>query len=1041
MIVPSQEYLVTYSDLTADTVRKVNSKYGFIVTDADLPNYLQMLQNDVLMQKIENYTDTGYQYKGSYGDTPNRAIPNYIKNVKNVNDCLNVSKERGYSVVGLQYYGQCWGGNSESRAYMYGKQPSRYPLGVGWNNEVYVRHAKGETNIQFYDDFVSWMVNNGIKDYETIKTIVNLNVELFTTASSIVEGATTESALKPETPPLDQSNMITPSTNGNIRKQTTHILSDISGLVLIKPLDNAFIGEIRKIQNKSLVSKFIKLMRLNINKYTPNNTTPITEIPSTYIVNVTNVLSVIGYKRSSDNLYDVLSLLNKFGVFTSDILKPGFTTKYTQFGMNSQSNLVEIIIKLEQYKIQDIADANKLTFNAFKEKGLSVIGLNAGNLFEFSELIHNFYNPTGMLSDFVSFLQLIVDFDPSASVNMDRLRLFRDTLIKYGTNFSEYKSLHQQYLRAGQVKILGIHKKAFFEKFVNYYNKYSKTNATDIIPIGNAVNANTISLYSGISNFFNVLKSQNFKITNAFDFNSFLDDIISIKIQLNDIHGNVFKKKYSNYFESFTGYGKEGFSVLNVQSDRGNKDHSLAYTSDVNTREGFVENLENGYADSLRLLGFTDVNQMPVYLSRGSTEISMINGYDLDNKLRQTIGVTNSDAQYIVLSYLSQITMPGNQIYIMVDLLKQFNVTMQNFKEVSSAFNRLYLTDYDKIMRFLTIIIPFGVTFQTLKPFSDQVNKFKVNIKNTEAFFDFLNTMRVFDIIYKPSIYDNCNTKFSNFVYNFTYDNLDYTHFNSIILPLLKVLNDGVIPTFSDITSTEKLVKINHNMRDVIIRKDKLFYGIDNPVQANDKSLIGNCYNGTLNVNPNYSGNFSSFASNNYASTLTANKQFIRFIPLYTLSSGGKPAPLAMSEKDNVTTFLTTSKTEINTKLFKFEKVISLLTTCQYTLMKTQNPPNLVERSVMSRLLSLLITEIKPPEGATDKDIVANYNAYVNTINIIRFMPYKAFKLIANEIYSNNSYNNQTLTNKYDVINSYANRTNSSNTFLPVIQECKGMAF
>ena len=1021
LIAPTQENIVTYNDITMNTVRNVNAKYGFVVTDADLPHYMQMLQNEVLMKKVYTYRDAGYQYNGSFYDNPKRAIPNRNPNVRDVNSCLNMAKSRGDGVAGLQNNGECWSGNSVSRAFMLGRHPSTATLGTGWNNQVYVRNESVETNIQYYDDLVSWMVNNGIKNYETIKLIVDLNnTEMFTTVGTLVEGATTVNG---STPPLEQTNMIAPSSNSNIASQTNHILSDISGFVLIKPLDPVFTTEILKIQKKALVPKFVELLRKNINKYSTKTQTLIDDIPSTYIVNVTNVLSTIGYQRSSDNLYDTLTVLNNFGIFTPDILKTNFTKKYIQFGMNSESKLLAIIAKLQQYKIQDIVDTNILTFNTFKDKAGQVIGLNAGNLFEFSEIITNFYNPSGTRADFVYFLNLMVEFDPTASVNMDRVRVFRDTLMKYGTNFANYNSLIKMYLRPDQLKVTTSSKKVLIEKFVNYYNNYSRNTVTEIIPIGNSLNGSTITLTTALSIFFNQLKKNNFKITNAFDFNAFLDDITSIKLSLNDISGHVFQKRYENYFEKFTSYeNKEEFT-------------------DYKTYEGFVENLENGYADALRILGFTDVNKMPIYLTASSTELTMINGYDLDNKLRQTIGVTNSDEQYMVLSFFSKISMPGNQIYIMLDLLKRFNLNVQNFKPLTDAFHKLGLNDHTSISRFLKIILPFGVSFQTLIPFSDEVFKFKVNTKDTEAFFRFLHIMRQFDIIYKPSIYDSCNTKFSNFVFNFTYDRLDYTHFNTIILPMLTILNNGVVTPITDLVNADKRAAVNQNMRDVIIRKDKLFYGLDNPTPKNNKSLIGNCYTGPLNATPNYTGNFANFASNNYASTLTANRQFIRFMPLYTMTTNGQVKPSDKQEKDHVNTYLTPDKKGIDAKLFRFDKVISLLTACEYKLMKTQNPPNLIERSVMSRLLTLLITEAKPPEGGSTKDIVANYNAYANTINMIRFMPYKTFKMIANEIYSNNSYNNQTVTNKYDAINSETNRANSSNTFLPVIQECKGMTF
>ena len=530
LIAPTQENIVTYNDITMNTVRNVNAKYGFVVTDADLPHYMQMLQNEVLMKKVYTYRDAGYQYNGSFYDNPKRAIPNRNPNVRDVNSCLNMAKSRGDGVAGLQNNGECWSGNSVSRAFMLGRHPSTATLGTGWNNQVYVRNESVETNIQYYDDLVSWMVNNGIKNYETIKLIVDLNnTEMFTTVGTLVEGATTVNG---STPPLEQTNMIAPSSNSNIASQTNHILSDISGFVLIKPLDPVFTTEILKIQKKALVPKFVELLRKNINKYSTKTQTLIDDIPSTYIVNVTNVLSTIGYQRSSDNLYDTLTVLNNFGIFTPDILKTNFTKKYIQFGMNSESKLLAIIAKLQQYKIQDIVDTNILTFNTFKDKAGQVIGLNAGNLFEFSEIITNFYNPSGTRADFVYFLNLMVEFDPTASVNMDRVRVFRDTLMKYGTNFANYNSLIKMYLRPDQLKVTTSSKKVLIEKFVNYYNNYSRNTVTEIIPIGNSLNGSTITLTTALSIFFNQLKKNNFKITNAFDFNAFLDDITSIKLSL-----------------------------------------------------------------------------------------------------------------------------------------------------------------------------------------------------------------------------------------------------------------------------------------------------------------------------------------------------------------------------------------------------------------------------------------------------------------------------------------------------------------------------
>ena len=80
-----------------------------------------------------------FEYNECYGDTWNRALPNYLGQVTNPNECAKKAEQRNLSLFGLQYYGQCFGGNDETRAKMYGKRNNCGKLGTAWTNQLFKR--------------------------------------------------------------------------------------------------------------------------------------------------------------------------------------------------------------------------------------------------------------------------------------------------------------------------------------------------------------------------------------------------------------------------------------------------------------------------------------------------------------------------------------------------------------------------------------------------------------------------------------------------------------------------------------------------------------------------------------------------------------------------------------------------------------------------------------------------------------------------------------------------------------------------------------
>jgi len=83
---------------------------------------------------------------GCFKDTGNRDIPNRIKaGYGNPTKCFKMAMDAGYQYVGMQYRGECFGGNSVGK---YGKRPDKEcnmkckhdnsrMCGGGWRNSVF----------------------------------------------------------------------------------------------------------------------------------------------------------------------------------------------------------------------------------------------------------------------------------------------------------------------------------------------------------------------------------------------------------------------------------------------------------------------------------------------------------------------------------------------------------------------------------------------------------------------------------------------------------------------------------------------------------------------------------------------------------------------------------------------------------------------------------------------------------------------------------------------------------------------------------------
>lgn len=86
-------------------------------------------------------------YLGCFTDSEPRALPYWLGNVNDIGTCVNLAYNSGLAYAGLQWYGECWGGN-ELRYTQVGDWECNTPCASGqtcggaWRNSIY---ATGHT--------------------------------------------------------------------------------------------------------------------------------------------------------------------------------------------------------------------------------------------------------------------------------------------------------------------------------------------------------------------------------------------------------------------------------------------------------------------------------------------------------------------------------------------------------------------------------------------------------------------------------------------------------------------------------------------------------------------------------------------------------------------------------------------------------------------------------------------------------------------------------------------------------------------------------
>jgi hypothetical protein len=144
----------------------------------DMASYMKFLTS-VGIVPMEKTTVNPMTKIGNYVDGADRRIPALITWDRTTPEqCAQLAKDRGFKIAGIQWQGECWGGNDLGRALSYNNStfhnpsnPADFAYGRPWNNLVMTNTTTKSCSVNRYSEYISGLLENNITSYAQLKTI------------------------------------------------------------------------------------------------------------------------------------------------------------------------------------------------------------------------------------------------------------------------------------------------------------------------------------------------------------------------------------------------------------------------------------------------------------------------------------------------------------------------------------------------------------------------------------------------------------------------------------------------------------------------------------------------------------------------------------------------------------------------------------------------------------------------------------------------------------------------------------------------------
>jgi hypothetical protein len=547
---------------------------------------------------------------------------------------------------------------------------------------------------------------------------------------------------------------------------------------------------------------------------------------------------------------------------------------YKDFGLNKQTNLKRFLMTCikfnikEQKSTKEKKSANKdepldnptsIPFAEFYDI-VSANNIKHDNFYKFVYLCMGssrgggFFIPTNTKS-LQNFVDTVKDFDPNLKMSsgnnlLSRLESFRADLNNAGIyNYKTYTTMISDV--TSQVHIDKKDMKKFITIFTDYYNNYKYDPAKEAEKtkfeqkytiLNNKIPETPFNV--AIQNYLSTFNaSLNFEKNKRMDFGKFIQNMTkegSIKYmsQLEDaVDPEKTTIKNSQYFlENFAeNNANDAMDPYNILMSVYNSVSSLfsSYSSDAYPNK-------EGYISLLPSFGITDTTA-PIQIDKKGTTV--IGDKGLFTFISEKYNMKNFDDVTNLIRFCASINMPMLEMDNVLGILTSFGVNAGNFNSFLKAASQLNIGNINAFILVIPKLTKFGVNMSNIENFKNDAVKIGVNIAGSKSTTSddgansllnrLLDILLKYNITYKYSKYDTCNTKFSNFAYNLSSDGINATEFLEIAPTLLSALNIEEELSEAQLANLDP-DRCDKNLRDFIIRRSNFF------IKPNDTSPYGN---------------------------------------------------------------------------------------------------------------------------------------------------------------------------------------------------------
>jgi molecular chaperone GrpE (heat shock protein) len=482
-------------------------------------------------------------------------------------------------------------------------------------------------------------------------------------------------------------------------------------------------------------------------------------------------------------------------------------------------------------------------------------------------------------------------FNPPLPTNIiTEIEFFKTSIKNVGINdFVTYNNMIIQ--MQSYVKVITMDMSTFISKFTAYYNtrKYPQSSNDEkqrfektYPALKNRIGVNTppdnqsdyptisfdTALISYLSIFDQTLKFSQFLDKN-YCFGVFINDMLSVsKRYMIQYADKVYPEQLPIPYESVSYFeGEESFTVQ--KTNRYSQSTNTTTTTQdpisglIYLYNSFVDYLTNittisgtreGYLQSISSIGVKDTTE-DITVSNSDGNLIKIKGEkELFDYINRRIGVTSFNEMQRVIKFFSSLHITINQIDSVLNDMVKFKVEPSNFRLFIDTITDFKVGDVVLFQTLLRNLSEFGVSMQNIIDFNTQLRIIhNPNIKNSGKIInDLLEILLKYKITYTTSVYDKCNTKFSNFVFNLSADGITVEKFLSINPTFMSALN-----TESEHSENELNTQVSSiydlKMRDLIIKRTEFFINPDDITpygsKACDPNYALNWYDTHFNIN------------------------------------------------------------------------------------------------------------------------------------------------------------------------------------------------